>query len=207
MHYLLFLLFFLIWGCTPPPERVETPAVPAVISMSPLPPLKEISQVVIPELSVIFLIRKDGTVEEVKLLSSSGDPKWDSAATDSLRNWRFTSPPDDIAVNGRWIRYRIRIEIKEPTFLNLAEIVAFSKEEADSLYLLLREGTDFIILARQIREGTTTEFGKDLGTVNIARYPEHVRNQLRKLRVNQYTRPIEVGDTYVIFKRFDHRKK
>ena len=206
MHYRLFILLLFILGCTPLPELVESPAVPAVISMSSLPPLTETSQGAIPEFSAIFLIRKDGTVDEVKLLSTSGDPNWDRAAIDSLKNWRFTSPPDDIAVNGRWIRYRIRIEIEDPLYLNLGEIVAFSKEEADSLYQILKKGEDFLTIADQIREGTTTEIGMHLGTVNIAQYPEHVRNTLRNLRVNRFTRPIKVGDTYVIYKKFEDQK-
>ncbi len=54
---------------------------------------------------------------------------------------------------------------------------------------------------------TTMEIGGYLGRVNIAQFPEHVRNTLRNLRINRYTQPIKVGDTYVIYKRLeDHRQ-
>ncbi len=205
MHNRIIILILLMLGCAPFPERVETPAAPSVIHLSPLPPLTELSQVAKPELSVIFLIREDGTVEDVRLLSTSGDPEWDNAAVDSLRKWRFTSAKDDRDVGKRWIRYRIRIEIAEPVYLTLGEIVAFSKDEADSIYQLLRRGMDFLTIAHQIREDTNQPFGRFVGTVDIAQYPEHVRNQLRKLRVNQFTRTIEFGDTFIIFKRFKER--
>lgn len=205
-NYLFLIIILFIWGCSPPPERTGIPMAPEIISMTSLPPLTEDSQLKKPELPVIFLIKDDGTVEDVKLLATSGNPDWDNAVIDSLKKWRFTPPIDDIDINGRWIRYRIRIEIEEPVFMNLGEIVAFSKDEADSLYLLLRKKTDFIDLAGHIREGTTETIGNIIGTVNIARFPEHVRKELRKLRVNQYTQPVRIGDTYIIYKRFDDHK-
>jgi len=205
MHYRIIILLLLMLGCAPFPERVETPAAPSVIHLTPLPPLTDLSLAAKPELSAYFLIREDGTVEEVRLISPSGDPEWEKAAVDSLKKWRFTSPNVDRDIGERWIRYRIQIEIEEPVFLNLGEIVVYSKTEADSLYQLLREGTDFLSIARQMHEETKQPMGRYIGTVNIAHYPEYVRNRLMKLRASQFTRPIKLGDTFVIFKRFEAR--
>lgn len=203
MRYLFIIVMLLISGCTTLPERVEIRKAPEVISMTSLPPMTELSTLVKPEIVVIFLIQNDGSVDDVKLLESSGDPEWDSAAADSLKKWRFTAPSDDVDINGRWIRYRIRIEVEDPAYLNIGEIITSSKEEADSLYQLIRAGTDFIALVRELREETKIEAVIDPRLVNIARYPEHVRKQLRNLRINHYTRPVKVGDNYIIYKRFD----
>jgi parvulin-like peptidyl-prolyl isomerase len=41
-----------------------------------------------------------------------------------------------------------------------------------------------------------------LGAVDITLYPVQVREALEQLRENEISRPIKVGDRYVIYKRF-----
>jgi parvulin-like peptidyl-prolyl isomerase len=40
-----------------------------------------------------------------------------------------------------------------------------------------------------------------LGEVNINLYPENIRKPLNKLSINGYTKPLQYGDLYAIFKR------
>jgi hypothetical protein len=87
--------------------------------------------------------------------------------------------------------------------LTLGELVAAGQHEADSLYELLNSGVTFASVARQFISGSSVERGRILGAVSIETYPERVRNELRKLDVNDFTHPLRLGTDYVIFMRFE----
>jgi TonB family protein len=202
MKTIILLSILLLAGCPPVPDHTVITPPSNIEYMTTVPPVTNIAHGGKLELTVYFLVLKNGTVEEVSMQTKSGDPRWDSAVVDSLKRWRFVALPDESPLNSRWLRYTIHVEIAEPVFMNLGEIIALNRTEADSLYLLLRQGVEFTALAQQHREGTTEEVGKMLGTVNISQYPEYVRKELVRLRVCRFTRPIQVGDMYIIYKRF-----
>lgn len=202
MRIYLLLLFIFIYGCA---AKIETPTdrvAPRIVSLTSLPPLSTTGHTGQSEFKAFFYILPDGSVEEIRLEKSSGDAYWDAAVVDSMKQWRFTPLPADSHLRGQWVEYKIRIILEEPVWRQLGELVVHTKNEADSLYTLLMEGADFFAIARQKRNSTNKEIGKYLGTVDILRYPEHVRNELRKLRTGQCTAPIPVGNHYVIYKRF-----
>jgi hypothetical protein len=136
------------------------------------------------------------------MLGTSGYPQWDAAAVDSMKLWRFAAALHDSSASDRWLRYTLVVGIQEPIMMNLGELVVSNQKEADSLYLLLQTGIVFDTLARHVREGSTDEAGRYIGTVDIARYPRHVRDELRKLAESNCTHPIRVGHNFVIYKRF-----
>jgi TonB family protein len=179
-----------------PPETVD------IVRMTSLPPIEQREYQSQFKVNVIFHVRKDGSIADVRVLSSSGDELWDVTAADSMRNWRFSPLPPDSPAEGVFIRRTILVQIQESVFLTLGELYAGSREEADSFYTLLRQGYDFLKLVSEIEAKTSTDRGGFMGTVNIAQYPEQVRDRLRKLREYEMTQPIRVGDTYVIYKRF-----
>ena len=45
------------------------------------------------------------------------------------------------------------------------------------------------------------EMGGILGEININVFPEYIRKFLSELFINDYTKPIQYGDQFVIFKR------
>lgn len=202
MRAILLLCVVILAGCPPTPDTIHTAPPSSIEHMTTLPPVTSVTHVGKIELTVFFYVLKNGTVEEVRLMTSSGDPTWDSAVVDSLKRWRFAPVADESPSESRWIRYTIHVEIVEPILMNLGEIIALNRQEADSLYTLLTEGMDFSRIASEIREGTNEQLGKLLGTTNIMQYPDYIRAELVKLRVCRFTRPIERGDKFVIYKRF-----
>ncbi len=202
MRIYLLLLFIFIYGCAATIETLPDRVAPRIVSLTSLPPLTTPGHTGQTEFKAFFYILPDGSVEEIRLEKSSGDASWDSAAIDSMKQWCFTSLPADTHPRGQWVEYTIRIMVEDPIWRQLGELVAHTKSEADSLYMLIREGADFYAIAHQKRKDTNDEIGRYLGTVDILRYPEHVRNELRKLRAGQCTAPIPVGNHYVIYKRF-----
>jgi len=168
-----------------PTERVE------LISMTSLPPVTPGSYKTGMRLHVLIHILQDGTVERVKMLGSSIQSEWDSLALQSMKQWRYApfrrnGVPVDI-----WFRQLVVVQIQEPIILTIGELVSSSLHEADSLYALLEKGTDLDSL-----------FRRAIGTFDIVKYPQNVREEVRMLEMGKCTSPIRRGEEYVIYKRF-----
>jgi hypothetical protein len=148
-----------------------------------------------------LLIVEDGSVQRAKMLSSSGDKTWDSLATISLFDWKFTPA----LLNGipikKVIHNKINVVFVEPIIISLSEILCNKIEEADSLYSALLKGSDFSELAKKYSVSTSKDIGGYLGTVNIQFYTKEIRQILNDLSVNEFTRPLSYGSDYIIFKR------
>jgi TonB family protein len=211
MKYVLFitigaLVTFL--GCaTTPPAEGTTPQM-ELISMTSLPMLPTRFPAGGLRLNVVFRVLDNGSVAELKLLSSSGDENWDRAAADSMKQWHFTPSTQPGPPMGRWMRNVVVVQIQEPTLLTLGQLTALSRQEADSIYALLDHGTDFDSLLKQARPGSSEPIGFYYGTIDIARFPQQVRAEVQRLGVNNYTEPIRVGTSYFIYKRYsgDHSR-
>lgn len=175
------------------PELVSMTSLPLVAPNFPTNGLK---------LNVLFHVQGDGSVSEVKMLGSSGDPDWDRAAMDSMKQWHFTPSRLDSTAHGGWIRNAIILQVQESTILTLGELSTGSQQGADSLYALLQNGSDFDVLMKQTVQGSTATLGRYIGAVDIAIFPKHVRDELRKLGLNECSRPIRIGSKYTIYKRF-----
>jgi TonB family protein len=153
-------------------------------------------------LSAVFHVLPNGIVKEVSLLRSSADPEWDLSALDSLKQWRFASIAEEKNPGDRWIRYGIVVQVQEPVMMQLAEILVSAQNTADSLYALLKGGTDFESLGLRASTGRANWSWKPAEAVNLARYPDHVREAVSRLHVDQVTEPIRLGLNYVIIKRY-----
>ncbi len=169
-----------------PIERVE------LVSMTPLPPITLGSHQRGTTLNVLIHILPDGTVEDARMLRSSGDVEWDSLALQSMRQWRYVPYRRDSVPIGVWFRQQVVLKIQEPIIWTIGELVSSSPYEADSLYGLLEKGTDLDSL-----------FRRAIGTFDIARYPKNVRDALSRLDPGECTSPLRRGKEYVIYKRFE----
>lgn len=168
-----------------PTERLE------LISMTPLPPISLSSYATEMRLIVVMHILQDGTVENTRMLGSSGDSDWDSVALQVMRQWRYARPGRDGMPIDVWIHQPLLIQVQEPIVMTVGELVSASLREADSLCLLLEKATDLDPLFKQA-----------IGTFDIVKYPPNVRDQLKRLNRGENTRPLRVGDKYVLYKRF-----
>jgi TonB family protein len=188
--FLLFLLLLFV-GCSTTKE-VEIPTAQfELIDMTPLPPLQSSSFLGGAKLGVLLHVLKDGTVENVKILGPSGDGGWDSLAVQAIKQWRYAPPRREGVPVDVWFRQLIVVQVQEPMEMTLGQLVSTSLPEADTLFASLEKGTVL-----------DPVFKRSLVTTNIMRYPLHVRERLKHLREGEYTRPLRLGEKFIIFKRF-----
>jgi TonB family protein len=195
MNYLstaISIALLLLAGCAgthdvaAPAEGVE------LIRMTSLPPVDLSAHKTGMKFNVLIHILQDGTVESVRLLGSSGRREWDSLALQRMKQWRYAPFRRDGVPVDLWFRQLVVVQIQEPIVLTIGELVSSGLHEADSLYALLERGTDPDSLFRQA-----------IGTFDIVKYPQKVRDELRRLDLGEYTSPLRRGGEYVIYKRFE----
>lgn len=202
VSFLLPALVLMLVGCATTQQPEAPSDQPELITMTSLPPVSSMYPASGLKLKMLFHVRGDGSVSEVKMMGSSGDPDWDKGAIDSMSRWQFNAFEPGNASAERWIRNTIILQVQEPTILNLAELSTTSQQTADSLYNLVDGGADFDALVKQAVAGGKDAMGKITGEVDIARYPKRVRDALRKLGINQITHPLRIGAKFTIFKRY-----
>lgn len=148
-----------------------------------------------------MLIDEQGNVAYAKILNSSGDRIWDSLAVKSLEKWRFSPAHYDHTPVKTLIRRRIVVHFDNPVYMNLAEILCTTPEISDSAYQALLRGENFQDVFNKYCDTDSKQKAGILGNTDINCYPEPVREQLANLSINNFTKPIQYGDKYVIFKR------
>lgn len=201
MKHMLVLLFFLVAGCSASHEINSSVEPPELVSLVPLPPYRGLSFQQNIKLDLVICVGKDGTVKDVKCLSSSGNSDWDTLAIRSVKGWRFTPPRRNGEPTDLWIRQSVTVEFQEPIMMALGEVSSGSQHFADSLFQMLVNGTEFNELATQPAPAFPEVRVNMLGTVDITQYPPRLREALTKLRVGDITHPVKIGDRYFIYKR------
>jgi hypothetical protein len=146
-------------------------------------------------------INVNGDVEKAILLTGTGDEIWDSLATLSLLEWKYTPA----IFNGHPIKLVVRRKVKvvfvEPKFISLSEIELSDSIKADSVYTALQRGADFISLVQKYSISSTREKNGMLGQINIKHFSNHISTALNELDEGDFTKPLSYGDHYVIYKR------
>lgn len=199
---LLLIAMLLLAGCGSSHDATLEESV-EVVDMTPLPEISSSKYAEDEKMEVLFRINRDGSVDDLRIVNPTAKPAWNEAATDSLKKWRFAPLPSDAPSEKYVIRRLIEFDFFEgPTELMIGEIRTGDKEEADSLYGLLKNGMNFLDLQDKFREEGREEFVHEPRIIDILRYPEHVRSELNSLSPNRFTEPLRLGDQYVIFKRY-----
>jgi TonB family protein len=200
MKYLAAFFLVGLLGCGTPYEVARDIEPPELISYAPLPPLPSVPSNRMMRLKVILCVREDGTVDQARLLTPSGDPSWDTLAERSILLWRYAPPMRNGVPTDVWIHQQIVVQFDDPILMSLSRLSAFSQSQADSLYALLEKGTDFDTLVRLFGAGSDERSGF-FGTVDIRTFSPRVREALRDLHEGEFTHPIRTGNSYVIYKR------
>jgi hypothetical protein len=192
----------MVWigGCSSL-NQISDRSVPQLLMQSQFPPIPEtITQPVI-DLDIVMFILEDGTVGKIRMLRGTEDSTWDSLVLSSMRQWRFTPAKMDNKPVGSWFHMKTTVRYANPQYMNLAEILCTTVEKADSVYDAIGQGQNFNELAMRCSVDPSREMSRMLGEVNINLYPESIRKRLSRLMPDEYTKPIQYGDLYAIFKR------
>ena len=203
MKAILFCSFcaLIALGCAST-QPVDMPdRLPHLVEQEPFPPLPG----GIGEGRLVFdlklQIAENGTVMKGEILNPSGDSAWDAAALTKIKNWVFTPAMQNGKPLSMWINIAAKIKYEEPMYMTLAEIVCATPEVADSVYTLISGGKDFGVMASTFSVSASKDKGGKLGEIDICRYRDDVRKTLSSLSEDEVTRPLTVGEKYVIFKR------
>jgi TonB family protein len=199
---LISAITILLCGCASTQPSMSSPDQPELISMTSLPPVSSMYPASGVKLKMLFHVKRDGSIMEVKMMNSSGDPSWDKGAVDSMSKWQFSAFPASDTSPDIWVRNTVILQVQEPIILTLGELVTTNQQVADSLYAMLKGGADFDALTKQVPAGAKEPLGRFLGATDIARYPKSVRDALSNLGINEFTAPLRIGTEFVIYKRY-----
>ena len=200
MNRTVSFLIFLLAGCSAV-QQTDTPfQPPQLVKSAPLPPIVSYVPSGGMKFDVTVLVQKDGTVSDVKLTESSGDLNWDSLALHSIMKWQFIPARREGMPVKVWVHQPLLVQLRDPIIRTLAGLVSETMERADSLYQLLEHGVDFDTLLRQ-SDQVSGERGGSLGAVDISMYAPPLRDELLRLREGEVSRPLRIGDRFVIYKR------
>jgi TonB family protein len=194
------LCLLLLFGCASSQTTVDM-SVPQLLVKYPLPTIPEVISKPNFELEMYMQIAEDGTVLQVEFLKGSGSTDWDSLAVATIKKWRFSPAIVDNKPVSRWLHQKALIKYTNPLYLNLGEILCKSSTEADSVYTYLKNGVNFSELVILHSIAVSRDKNGELGEVNIYQYPEHISNILEHLNVEEFSKPIQYGYKYIIFKR------
>ncbi|MFA5832469.1 MAG: TonB family protein [Bacteroidota bacterium] len=182
-------------------EQTTDFILPQLIYQHPLPAYpKPITSATL-KISLEMYVSKEGAVSDVRLLNSSGSIDWDSAAMAAIYKWRYTPALSGDTPISIWLRQTAVVRFSEPQYVILGEILCKTAEEADSAFAHLEHGIPFSEVVVQYSIGESKEKEGKIGTVNILIYPEHIKNMLARLGRNEFTKPVQFGTRYAIFKR------
>jgi hypothetical protein len=201
------ILLLCMSGCATTQLPDSSGTLPVLIYQVPLPSLYRTTFSDEFKIEIKFHIAADSSVQEVIFLSSNTDPRWEARAIEEIRKWRFLPAMQ----NGRpvpvWIRQSIIIRPEKPLTMSLSEIAYADRRGADSIYTLLKMGEDFDSLARKVSIAASREQNGKLGDVDIRTLPFHIQKELSTLNVGEVTIPLQLGQSFIIFKRLAAEKE
>lgn len=159
------------------------------------------------ELRVLFQVGKDGSVQEAIILGTSGDERWDMAARDSLKRWRFR--PIDKEWAGKWHLRPVKVYLNAVDIYNMPifpiSIIVNEVKDRNRAWEWYRylQNTDvrtevLETLIEHPRENMSTYM---LHNVLPTDYPREKDHALRRLQIGDTTPPIRDKGRYLIFTR------
>ncbi len=183
-------IFGSVEGKITPPTLIEKVALPT-------PPAGNENMFLKAEL----LVAKDGSVRLVRLLTSSGDSKWDSDAVDIIKQWKYSPPlENNVPVQMRIVQIA-HVVATPPLQVHLAQLFFKTESQADSALALLKAGASFDSLAGTNSIKNSVLHGGDLGDVDVHLFPQDIQGELSSLKQGQLSQVLPMGPYYSIFKR------
>jgi hypothetical protein len=140
-------------------------------------------------------------VEKVIIRKGSGVASWDSAARNTIKQWRFSPARLENQPISTWYYIHTTLRSAFPIYMTLAEVRCNTLAQIDSAYEQLASGKQLPELITPCSIDTVHGTKPGIATVNIYQYPESIRNILVKLNIHEFSHPIPYGDRFVIFQR------
>lgn len=198
---IVFVFFVFLLGCSSyqPDERIAS--MPSLLEQSELPPIPRNIYKPFFRITIKMLIDEKGKVASANLIKGSGDKEWDDLALKSIYHWKFEPGRIEDRPIKMWIVQNARIEISDPYYVSLAEIICDTYEQAATIVSKLRDGNDFGELALLYSSDSSRKQKGYIGKTDVHLYPQKINRVLKKLDVGEFTQPIEYGSRFVIFKR------
>ncbi len=198
----LFLLTPVLWcGCASIQPQEMPDKLPHLIEQEPFPAMSYAISNTHQEFDLKLQIADNGNVLKAEILNPTGDAEWDSMAVQRIEKWRFSPAIHSGSPIRMWVTVHAYIKAEEPLTMGLAEFVCMNSSLADSVYTLLLSGEDFGRLVFLFSISKSKANNGDLGQVDVHRYDQGVRKTLLRLKENEITEPLAMGQQYVIFKR------
>lgn len=195
------VIVLLLSGCTFFSETQQPDQLPELVYHTPLPPTPSEWLGAAPRLEVLFRVAKNGTVREVKFLTPTGSKSWESHALEEMKHWQFSPTRADKDTIPVWIHVPLRIRQTEPKTLFVEELVCNDRVFADSAYILLLAGRDIESIVKELSSPPSVVNHRAAGEIDLRRYSKQIQEELSKLRGNEFTKPIQMGDSFIIFRR------
>ena len=195
-----FVLMLLIEACSSSQTLTDI-KLPLLVYQEPLPPFPRPVSASTMRIDLEVHVRKDGSVDAVRFLNSSGSVAWDSEALSVIHQWKYSPARSEDKPINLWIRQTAVVTFSDPLYIPLSEIICSNAEQADTVCALLEQGVEFSDLALKYSVASSRSANGDLGPVNIQIYPEHIKRVLKRLKIGRYTEPVVFGEQYAIFKR------
>ena len=193
----------LFTGCGTMKLKTASQTPPQLIEQVPLPSPSFFAKG--NELDLKLLIGSDGTVRQVEFQRPTGDEEWERLATQNILKWKFAPALLNNQPIQAWVDQKVKIQFRDPAYLNLAVIVCDSREQADAIYAKLSAGENFNSLAKNLAISKSPDLFGNPGVVDIRRYPEQIQEALIGLKIEKFTTPLALGRSYVIFKRLNDK--
>lgn len=174
---------------------------PELLYQYPLPSFPQ--QLFAPTLRIPLEIHveKDGSVSDVRIMKGSGDRDWDSSVVSTIRQWKYSPAHIGTTPVSIWVRQTAVVQFTDPQFVSLAEIVCKTAEDADSSFISISRGEEFSDIVKKYSVAESRHKMGVIGNVNIQIYPERIKKILASIKEDQFTKPLQFGDNYIIFKR------
>jgi len=96
-----------------------------------------------------------------------------------------------------------RDDYRQPSNVKLSQITVPTEELADSVMGRLSRGASFAWLSERMSSDNYAKAGGDIGTVNLASYPDQVRHDLETRGIGQVVGPYASAGGYLILKLRD----
>ena len=100
-----------------------------------------------------------------------------------------------------WIHVPIRIQYSDPKLVVLEGLTSANRTLIDSAYALLSAGYDVETVLTKLSATTQELKYETFGQVDVRRYAKDIQQQLLRLGPSEYTKPLRLGEQYVIFRR------